>query len=730
MDSDSYSEAGPEQPSRRMPRRAAKLKEPVRLTRSAVVHMSQSSASDAQPSEDETTRHDISSSHEDDTGDEDGNFTMAHSGQKRKKTSHILTAASKRTRRSNPSGSRPRSSSAHPSRGRPGRPAVRSPAKKSHQDVGEQTTIVVPGDWQHLPALVWENIFDFVAIPISDPTARKEDISIAIRTLRNATKAGRPLVEPAIAARYRCIHLEDFASAQDLSRILAIDPDQTALYIRYRSKIKSLRIEVHETLSKRVQGQYVTLWELIRNLPTLVDVELYHKTDLSYTRDDLEKTVRWKYPDELLDALAFVPDKDPANDYRKKEPTKLESWTWSSRLANESYSLEKLVAIHQTPSFATLRKIKFINYQVPSLSTKVDDEAAMAMDLPEIRKLATAISALPNLEHLAFKSSTMVNNSLLSLLPKTLKHLELQDCYDVTSDALRDFLLAHGHWIQQLTLDHCRGLNLDFLTVLKGACPNLTHLSMDMTYHRYIESYPDNEPEYKVLLGPGQVPTWPPTLQYLNIQPMRSWGPAVLESATTFFRSLTDSASDLPHLRHISLKLKINALRNERYKFKRTWIPKFDNIFKRTWEDPKPQPRRRFVIPIQTVSRSESRNSDVTPARRSTRIAERPPTPTPTSPADEVAESSKRARLNMLRVRKETRRLRLPGKMYHADNEESEDELSMNDSDFTRVVPIFKQRLCDVVDVHIDNGTVTEYQFTENDFLDTPNDTEDEDYQD
>jgi hypothetical protein len=573
-----------------------------------------------------------------------------------------------------------------------------------------------------------ENVFDFIAQPISDSASRREDIVTAVLTLRNATRASKVLVEPALAARYRRIHLRSFSSAQYLSSTLELHPERSALQMRYRPKIATLRIEVGETLSKRVQGQYVSLWDLIRNLPRLRDVELYHHLDLSYKRDDLEANVRWKYPKDLFDALAFVPDNSEGDAYAKDEPTKLRSWAWSSRLAGETCSLEKLAAIHQTPSFSTLRKLTFLNYQVPSLGTKIGDEAALAMDLPEIQNLAAAICALPDLEHLAFKSSTMVNASLLSLLPKNLKHLELHDCYDVTSDALRDFLLSHGHVMQQLTLDHCRALSLDFLTVLRDACPNLTHLSMDLKYFRYIESYDnDNVPDYDILLKPDQTPTWPRTLQYLNIQFMRIEGPSPIQSATSLLKSLTESSSALPNLRHVALRASINVSRRERYKFRETWVPRMESVFRRKSVDPKPTPRRRFIIPIKPASLENRPESSTTPTRRSSRIAERPASPS--TPGDEFAESGQHDKATVNRV-KEIKKLRIPRRSYNADNENSEDELSSARSHSTTPVPIYRQRLCDVVDIQIDNQKITEHRFTEDDFLDSPNDEEDEEYQD
>ncbi|KAF7531032.1 hypothetical protein G7054_g9278 [Neopestalotiopsis clavispora] len=729
MDSDEFSDESPPQPSRQMPRRAAKqekLRGPVRITRSSAARVPRGSASDTQLSSADVVLLSDDSDNDDDDDDQTDEFAITHSGRKRK-TSQLLTAAAKRPRRSKGS------SQAEPSR-RGGRPKSRtSPRQKTSQKDIIRTEVsdglVLEGDWQHLPELIWDIIFDFVAAPIGILAAHQEDVSTAILTLCNATRASKILVEPALRARYKCVHLKTFGAAQHISATLGMDHEQTAFRMRYRTKIETLRIEIGETLSKRVQGQYINLWELIRHLPRLMDVELYHHLDLLYKRDDLEANVRWKYPPELFEALEFVPGENETGDYSKKAPVELRSWTWSSRLAGDMCSLENMASIHQMPSFSTLRKLTFLNYQVPSLGTKVGDDAALALDLPDIQRLASAVCLLPQLQHLAFKSSTIVNGHLLGLLPKSLQHLELHDCYDITAEALQEFLLTHGHHMQQLTLDHCRALNLDFLSVLRDACPSLTHLSMDLRYFRYIESYPDNNPDYAELLGSEFPPTWPRTLQYLNIQSMRFEGQTPLDSATTLLRSLVVSASALPNLRHLTLRASVNVSRNERYKFRETWVSRLERIFKRESPEPKKTARRTFTIPIQTVNMKGSHGSPVTPARRSTRIADRPPSP-PT-PGDIFASISKREEKIVQRLRKESKRLRVSSKGYHADNEESEDELSVSGSGSTPSTPMYKQRLCDVVDIQIDNQKITEHHYTENDFLDSPpDDDDDEEYED
>ncbi|KAH8677538.1 hypothetical protein BX600DRAFT_450066 [Xylariales sp. PMI_506] len=707
MDWDSDSAiSSDERPVRKLPHRAAKVKTPTRpnrLTRATVAyfsHSSQASGSDADA---------LGSSGEDE------NTTIPADSRSRKRNNDIVPTLASKRRRRNPA-KKGTGSPANRSR-----PVRTSPAKKPLPV--PKPDIVLNGEWDTLPYMVWLMIFDHVAAPLRDVTARPEEVNAATTLLLHASRTSKALTEPALTALYKSPPLSPGAALL-LSRRLTLGEDIGLL--NYRPKIETLRIEVDSTLGRKVAGYNVSLKDLIQSLPRLKDVELYHTLDRAPYRQ-LDVNIRWKYPDELFEALAFVPDGEP-NPTAKKTPTELRSWMWSSRLAGESCSLDKLEAIHKTPSFANLRKITFVNYQVPSLNTlNADDAAIVEMDLPKIQQMAVAIGALPHLEHLVFESSTIVNAALLNSLPKGLKHLQLINCWDVTADTLREFLLTHGHSLDELTLEHCQALSLAFLPVLGTACPNLTHLTINLKYFRYLDSYNDADPDYKDLLGDGQVPTWPSSLEYLDIQHMRHWGgSSEIETARVFFKSLTDSASTLPHLRHISLKAMINAPIRERSKFRDKWVPRMEDVFKRPFVNPKPVPRRPKAIPPLKKDKSPESTKvcavAVPPSRRSTRIAERPPTETLTS---EVPSASERELKVMARLRNESKRLtaQMPQRDYNADDEDSDDVLGTGEG------PAFKQRLCTVVDIQVDNQKLGENQFGMTDFMDdSPEDNDDDDW--
>lgn len=593
----------------------------------------------------------------------------------------------------------------------------------------DEEGVALAGDWEHLPYLVWFEIFEQVAAPLRDSTARLPDITNASRSLLSAALANRMLTKPALTALYKSPILSPL-SAHYLARNFTLPPDATTF--NYRPMVETLRIDVDETLARKFMGKYLEIKDLIQNLPRLVNVELYHNLDQPPYRN-LDDTVRWKYPAELFEALQPVPNGDiEATD--KTTCTQLRSWLWSSRLAGELCSLDKLQEIHLLPSFASLRKIAFVNYQVPSIRSKTRDPVEIEMmDLPHINQLAAAIKVLPRLEHLIMESSTMVNAHLLEMLPGNLKHIELINCWDIEADSFAMFLVTHGRSLQSLTLDHCQSLSLAFLPVLASACPKLISLHMDMSYYRHHEHYNDSEPLYDVLLGEDQVPTWPPTLQYVDMQHLRQWAGKDEEvqveerRAKLFFESLERSASSLPALRKLVLKAMLNVPFRRRAEFRDHWVTRLTDVFKRPSTEPLPRPRLRLIVPIrrndQKLDGQESAASQKSTShvRRSSRIAEI--LLTPPSHDDEGEERIGKERSQLARFRKEAKRLKIqPSRTGHeADDEESEDELaatSLNNE--TAEDSVRGQLLCDIVDIQIDNQKPSEHQYGMDDFLDTP----------
>ncbi|RYP26242.1 hypothetical protein DL768_011807 [Monosporascus sp. mg162] len=606
-----------------------------------------------------------------------------------------------------------------------------------------------------LPYHVWKRVFEHIATPLCDPDARLEDVVLAMRKLLAVGRLGRLVYEPAIAALYKCPPILDPFAFRLLSRTLSQPPNTTL--VNYRSKVKILRIDVGHILHLKYGGSYLRLDDMVPYLPNLLDLELYHYLDNAPYRA-LEDTIRYKYPSNLLQILGLLPQPDEDRG-DKVIPIQLRSWKWNARLAGHILPLGGLEAIHRSPSFAGLRKVAFVNYQLPSMASKsASAQILEEKDARAIKDLAVAIAALPYLRHLILESSTLADSNLLGLLPKTLKHLELINCWEVTADDMVDFLLTHGNSLERLTLNHCISLSLGFLRVLKGSCPNLTHLHMNLLYYKTHEHYHDDDPLYDHILENGEVPTWPASIRSIEIDYMRFDS---ISTAEMLFRSLVSSAPELPNLRQLVLGAKLNVSLRERIEFRKTWEEKMTAIFRRKMEppvsilgqqaedmDPLGQEEEKTEHPRQETKVKSLRNvkSSKIPTRRSTRLADNSSSEGLKESGDsDLADTvdTKTPRL-AAQLQWSIRDVPIP-KHHDADDEkseESEDELAAglqrslqpNGSKATRVaakIPRdegedvnFVHGLCDLVQVEIDNQKPTEQKYSMVDFRDSPSSDE------
>ncbi|KAJ8116744.1 hypothetical protein ONZ43_g4368 [Nemania bipapillata] len=563
--------------------------------------------------------------------------------------------------------------------------------------------------WHTLPYHVWLRVFDFVAVPIRDPTSRIDDLAEAVGTLLSGARTCRSTAEPALAALYWCppfnrtYNKSPHASFLHFLQILARPPSQT--FIHYRPKVKILQIDVDTLLTKKVSGLQLQLKQVLKNTPQLVRLELYHPSDEPPYRD-LDFNLRWKISkDDLLEGLGFLPDGDSsAGD--KMSPTILQSWRWNSRLAPIDLTLDRLSDIHALPSFRSLRKVAFVNYQLPSttqFSARArESQEALDRDLQAIAHLSASISALPNLKHLVIESSTLANGSLLERLPKTLAHLELVNCWEITSEDLSVFLMSHGNSLVRLTLKHCQSLSLGFLPVLGTSCPNLAHLEVDLSYFRHHESYADNKPEYATLLEEDQIPTWPSSIQSIEIINMRNW---TREAAEMFFGSLMQNAKALPNLRRLEFKVILNIEWRQRQEMRQSLADQMTRVFKR--KSSPPGERRTLRQPNGKKWKDADEIDTSRPTvRRSSRSTGSVATKKKSS------SSTKRQAAQTLPVRRSLRSLK-PISTFDADDEESsEDELSLAEAG-TR-----QSRL--------DNQRPAERQYDMDDFLDSQDRSETE----
>lgn len=477
----------------------------------------------------------------------------------------------------------------------------------------------------------------------------------------------------------------------------------------------------------------VDLGDLLIHTPQLQGVGIHLVADQPrYRKRDNGKTrtVKAVYQKSIFSAL-------------DTSKVSLRTWEWNSRLAGSRYSLSDIKEIHCCSPFQTLHSLTWVNFQA------LERDPASSQDNEE--NFAAAIHSLPSLKRLSLEVSSIVNEKLLPLLPENLESFRIIDCSSVSSDILDVFLVTHGRNLRELVLDHNKLLNLSFLVDLAASSPKLEILKMNMTYYNSYFTFQDSEPQYDTLLLPGEQPTWPASLQVLELLQLRKLH---ADSAKDLFDSLIKSAPSLLNLRKLVIKASLDSLElgwRDRASFRDEWIGKLQRVFLRHSTPPDPYMRSieafkehkyqvgdgqsagrvrtgnassdetlsarpglrrsgssRFshVEILKNTSDSES-DSDIAhiPKRRSSRLKEQDDEvyDTRKSPASKAGSSRLRQRL----------------KPSDASRSPEESESGARGTDV--VLPdeeLFIQGLCEVVDVRIDNQRPTEEQFHENDFLD------------
>ncbi len=566
----------------------------------------------------------------------------------------------------------------------------------------------------------------------------------------------RAFAEPALSALYWSPPLCPPTRASRLISHLASQTESSTF--NYRAKIKFLEMEALSTLARKYGGHDpINLAELISHTPQLRGVGIHLLTDAPI----LHKA---NVGSGSVNKAVYQPSMIPALEQSKAVLLK---WKWNSSIAGKQFSISMLKEIHQTTPFRGLEELTFVNYQSIKIKTpnpnglsELNQGAAAAQESrTSENQLADALGCLPKLKRLRFKMSPIVNKKLFCMLPQNLELLEIMDCSTVTSDMLNKFFKSHGQNIRELVLDHNQALNLSFLVDFDINCPKAETLKMNLTYYNSHFCFQNSDPRFSALFLQGEVPTWPATLQHLELHHLRKWN---IETAEMFFSSLVDSAAALPNLRHLNIKASLDESGwRERVTFRDTWVGRLERVFRRSSPPPNPhltsinafkafkaqkhdgesqphiaRPRpglrrkdsSRFshveVLKATAKTKSESGSDSDVPlvlTRRVTRqSAQLGKLTLDTSVTTNGPQSSK----NPSRRRRPWRR---PRRKRNSDSDSSsqdsalEDDSPELDTQATSQIDekeLYIQGMCDIVHILVDNLRPTEEQLNESNFLD------------
>ncbi|KAL8715656.1 MAG: hypothetical protein Q9225_006348 [Loekoesia sp. 1 TL-2023] len=573
--------------------------------------------------------------------------------------------------------------------------------------------------WHSLPYEILLQIFQYASYPLVTESFQPSP-SLASGWLLKWALLCKGFAEPALSALYYAPPLCSPFRAHKLLASLRRQNERS--FLNYRAKIKYLDVEADEVLCRKYEGREpVELGELLSIIPQvravrinlLSDQPVYGKMSRLFHRIPSK---RRPYQPGLFSALID-------NNIRLSE------WTWNGLLMLRSHiPITALVNYHKWEGFKTLRHLTFFNFDRRY----------------EIKMVALSTSNLRYLRSLKFIGAEIQCMEDLEGFSKSLEALEFTSCASLDSLSLTQFLISHGGNLRELILDHNNALDLSFLEDLAISCPRLERLKMDLRFFNTHVTFNDLEPKFSSLLQDAIVPTWPRTLQRIELFHLRKWETS---AADTFFSSLVYTAKGLPDLRHIEIKASIGESNwRDRISFRNKWISRMEKVFKRVSAPPDPRLRSisTFNAHKQEFRRSgttagydskmmrdnngngnqfshvqvgtscgndASGDSDVPLAskRRSTRLKDR---------SDERSDDAPILRPS----RKRRKRKRTAG-----EDSSSEEDSALEDLETTEGSQhsqeddgkdIYIQGLCDVVRVSIDNLRPTEEHLDESNFLD------------
>ncbi|KAF2421180.1 hypothetical protein EJ08DRAFT_738251 [Tothia fuscella] len=610
----------------------------------------------------------------------------------------------------------PKRGSASP-RKRPSEPRARrvpSPPAQTRKSAAVIPRVVLPlvsdnrtPDWSSLPYSILCDIMEFASVPLFD---ENNSPLPSIAWLLRTSRVCHAFCEPALETLYKCPPLLDAVRPHKLLTLLAQDNESRAF--NYNVKIKRLELEVRSALAYSAGTAYgaFDLGNLIKLLPQLTEIDIWSIYDHPRHRFS-NYTKNWAYPDSMFDALVAGGNK-------------LKGFSWNSRLLGKSSeqppTLYKwMLNIHSTAPFQSLRELTLMNFlgdseerivlfepqltpAKPLSATQVAREDLREEKRQALRKedelLAKAINNLPNLRVLDIHQCSIVDGEWLSLLPKSLTSLGITECDRIDSDGLQAFLESHGSQLKILTLNHNPALSISFLTTLKASCPQLECLAMDFTYYARHIATGAREPEYLSLLLQDEKPTWPSTLQSIEIYHMRHWTSSAAEA---FFTSLIDSAQDLPDLRHLELVASIDIGWRDRATFRDRWIAKLNRIFLSKPEPHNPNWMSLRMMREWKAREGKSGNGYVTQVPPGSAINITDSDAPGASQQDETAKKRLRPRRSAEKGAKNSLGASLAESVMNVVEEKH------------------IQGMCDIVDIRIDNLRPRETQLNENDFLDS-----------
>lgn len=584
--------------------------------------------------------------------------------------------APKRARRAATSRSTPNK------RPRPRPRALGQPLKKRSKAQPEEPSLLGSGvipPWQTLPYHILIEIFLLAFYPLDDPkdqaakkTPGKSPETKSAHNLLGIAALCRGFSEAALAALYFRPPLFSAYDGHGLLNLLSMPPESQ--FINYAGKIRELYIDAETVLTLKSGPTlgYFDLLQLLQKTPRLQTLRLYHPEDVVLGLPRVALTLaKWSYSQPLFSTL-------------DQSGIKLRSWEWNGRFLDTASLLPLMLEKHTSASFQGVKDIRLVHL------LDYDREGTAAKETA----LATTLKALPEIERLEFYECSILAGSILEQLPPTLHSLTISNCDRLLASNVTELLKVHGGQLLDLTLLHNRHMNLEFMPHLGICCPRLERFKVDISMYD-VSSYHDLDPHFQQLIFRNQYPTWPETIQEIELYQLRHWK---LDLAEMFFMSLVEAAPKLKDLRRVDISAILPIEWRDRAQFRKKWEDRFKRVFLRRSPPPNPNYRSLRKRALPSVQRAPTPEASARPG---------------TADSDSLTPKRHSSRIAQQKIPEDT------------DLDEMKSSHSDTDTPFADQDII--QGMCEHFTIRIDNQRPNENQYNEKDFLD-PEISGDEDW--
>ena len=408
--------------------------------------------------------------------------------------------------------------------------------------------------WQTLPYQILLSILQYASYPFYRDASHDTG---SIAWLVKVSTLSKSFHDAAVATLLYSPPLFPVDFAHGLLRLLSTPQD--TLSTPYQNKVKRLDVEVRSLLVKK---SGIDLVHLIKRTPLLDALHLYHNYDrvgaVGWAQPSASTGRSWSYPVELFDTL-------------DESGIRLKEWTWNGRFPDTKSVLDQMNSFHSRQCLKGLTSLSTLN--LAALGKVKENDSGTFED-----SLTTALETLPDLQELNIQNCSIVNKKVLSALPSQLRRLSITNCGNFDSNTFRSYLFEHGYRLEELILNGNQALDLWFAENLQTLCPRLRLFQMDLTYSDP-SAFHDVEPHYEGVFPDGIMPTWPRTLQTINIENLRNLDAGDAES---FLESLIAVAPELKDLRKLSIRILLQDDGwRERAKLRQAWMPKLEDVFLR-----------------------------------------------------------------------------------------------------------------------------------------------------